>query len=190
MGEDAGTAASEDSGGVVMGLAAHQVEQGEVEPVLVDLAQRVRVGRLGEELEVDLGMVLEEMIELGTDEILEQAEPDIELEPVRPDLVLAPFVTVEDGGGAEERLQVAGERGALGGEARALAGLAREQGHAELVLERLQMIADRRLRDAERLGGDPEAAAFAQRLEHIDLPQREGISDHQPTLSPIFRAGS
>jgi hypothetical protein len=96
-----------------------------------------------------------------------------------------PFVAVEDRGRGQERLQVAGEGHALDGQARPLPRLADEQGYTELLLEHLEVVADRGLRDSQLLRGEPETAAFPDNVEHFELPQGECETNHLACLPPL-----
>ena len=70
------------------------------------------------------------------------------------------------------------------GQARPAAPVAMKQRLAELRFERLDMRADRRLGDTERIGRDIEAAAIDDALEHAQSAGAGG--DHRPQgLQPV-----
>src|SRR5690606_3001706 len=72
-----------------------------------------------------------------------------------------------------EGLQIIEEGHAFRGERGALPRTTCKQRDAELRLERFHLVADRRLRDAERFGGAPEAARGAETGEDFQLAERE-----------------
>ena len=129
---------------------------------------------------LDLRVGGEEAVELGPDVVVEQSLPDQHPETDLPLGLLGAAAAVcgEHLAGGLERAQIIEERRPFRRERRPLAGTAREQRQPELFFQRLHLVADRCLRNAEAFGAAAEAARGAEAGEDFQLAQGERQVGH------------
>ena len=151
------------------------VDQREVEAPVLDVARQLGARRMRFEDQLDLRVGGEEPVEPRADVAVEQPLAD---QHAIMHLLRRPFVALaamrgERLPGGLEGAQVVEERHSGGRHRRPLPGPAGEQREAQLLLQRLDLVAHRSLRDAQGFRRPAKAAGGAKAGEDFQLAQGE-----------------